>query len=106
MAPVRRVWLLLQGVTPPLSATPTLRYVGRGRRALVQLQGGGQVRLQRLGVVTGVERQQQAVGQSQQDVPRRPGHRLVTGEPWRWNRVSRTLSRCHTGRRVRQSMNQ
>ena len=68
-------------LSPPLSR-PTVRDLGRGRRALVQLQGRGQVRLQGLRVVTDVERQQQAVGQSQKDVPCRPGNRLVTGESW------------------------
>lgn len=48
---------------------------------LIQGEGGGQVALQTLSVVAAVQRQHQAVGQPDQDVPCRPGHRLVAGKP-------------------------
>lgn len=55
--------------------------IPRRQLGLVQVHGGLQVVLQTLGVVAAVQRQHQAVGQSDQDVPRRPGHRLVAVEP-------------------------
>lgn len=48
---------------------------------LVQGHGGLQVVLQALSVVAAVQRQHQAVGQPDQDVPCHPGHRLVAEEP-------------------------
>lgn len=49
---------------------------------LIQRQGDVKVVLQTLGIVAAVQGQHQAVSQSDQDVSRCPGNRLVADEPW------------------------
>lgn len=58
----------------------THRDVSGQQLFLIESHGGVEVCLQTLGIVAVAHGQHQAVGQSDQDVPRSPGDRLVTVE--------------------------